>query len=200
MASEQTRRGALGLLLAGGAALVGGPVLALDTAQARQLIDRLVAEIQAIIDSGRSEAQMYRDFEGIFAKYADVPTIARFTLGPDARSASAAEMQAFTNAFASYLARKYGKRFREFIGGSIRVNSANAIRNGFAVETTTLLRGSSPFEVVFLVSDRSGRDVFYDMLVEGVSLLKSEAVEVRAMLDRNRGSIAGLVQDLNRAG
>lgn len=200
MPSEHTRRGVLGVLMAGGIALAAGPALALNTAEARQLIDRLVAEIQGIIDSGRSETQMYRDFEGIFAKYADVPTIARFTLGPDARSASASEMQAYTNAFASYIARKYGKRFREFIGGRIEVKSANAIRNGFAVKTTTLLRGKSPFEVEFLVSDRSGRDVFYDMLIEGVSLLKSEAVEVRAMLDRNRGSIAGLIADLNRAG
>lgn len=200
MASELTRRQTMAGLA--GAALVAAalPAHALDTARAEQIINQVVSEIQAIINSGRSEAQMYADFERVFEKYADVDTIARFTLGPDARAASASEMRAYTDAFAGYMARKYGKRFREFIGGQIEVRSAREIRGGFAVETTTNLRGRAPFEVVYLVSNRSGRDAFYDMVVEGVSLLKSEAVEIRAMLDRNRGSIPGLVQDLNRAG
>ena len=59
---------------------------------------------------------MFGEFEKIFDKYADVDIIARATLGADARRASAAQLRAFSDAFGSYLARKYGRRFREFIG------------------------------------------------------------------------------------
>ncbi|WP_093420324.1 MlaC/ttg2D family ABC transporter substrate-binding protein [Tranquillimonas alkanivorans] len=196
-----TRRGVLaGLGAVAALGLTGRPALALNTQEAAGLISSLVAQINAVINSGRSESQMIDEFERIFLRYADVPTIARTALGPAARSASAGELQAYTNAFTGYIARKYGKRFREFIGGEIAVKSARAVKSFYEVRSTVNLRNEAPFEVVFLVSDRSGRDLFFDMYIEGVSLLKSEAVEIRAMLDRNRGDVGALAADLRRAG
>jgi len=50
------------------------------------------------------------------------------------------------------------------------------------------------------VSDRSGQDLFFDMVIEGISLRLSERTEIGAMLDRRRGDIDGLIQDLRSAG
>ena len=176
------------------------PAFALDTAQARRLIDQVVADITRVINSGRSASAMYADFERLFLRYADVPTIARSTLGPDARSASPQQLAAFTDAFAGYMARKYGARFREFIGGQIVVRDARPVKSFFEVQATAELRGQAPFAVTFLVSDRSGQDKFFDLLIEGISLLKTERTEVGAMLDRRRGDIDALVRDLRTAG
>lgn len=201
MLSKLTRRSALSGLMAGAAGLaLSGPAAALNTDQARQLIDRLVGEINRVINSGKPESAMYSDFERIFANYADVPIIARSALGVAARSASAAQMNAFTAAFRGYLSRKYGKRFREFIGGKLEVESARAVKSFYEVKTTAYLRGEAPFEVVFLVSDKSGRDLFFNMYIEGVNMLATERTEIGAMLDARRGNIDLLIQDLKRAG
>jgi len=124
--------------------------------QARGLVDLLVRDVNAVIASGKAEAAMLRDFETIFSRYADVPTIARYTLGNEARRATPAQMQQFTAAFRTYIARKYGRRFREFIGGQIEVRDARNVPNGVEVETMAILRGQTPFRVDFQVSDRSG--------------------------------------------
>ena len=189
-------------LLMGAAALALLPssAFALNEAQATRLIDSAVADINRVINSGRSEGAMFKDFERIFYKYADVPTIARSALGPPARGASKSELDGFTAAFTGYLARKYGKRFREFIGGKIEVKGARAIKSFQEVKAVAVLRGQSPFDVSFMVSDRSGSDKFFDLLIEGISLLKSEKAEIGAMLDRRRGNIGALIQDLQRAG
>ena len=71
-----------------------------------------IGEVNSVINSGKSETAMYGDFERIFAKYADVSAIARSALGPAARTASAAQMSAFTKAYQGYISRKYGRRFR----------------------------------------------------------------------------------------
>ena len=199
MNSEVSRR----LVLLGTTALIAAPAtraLALSEAEARRLIDAAVSEINKVINSGRSASSMYRSFEGIFTKYADVPTIARSALGPPARSASRTQMSNFTKAFAGYMARKYGKRFREFAGGTVEVTGARAVKNFQEVRAVAKLRGRSPFAVSFMVSDRSGRDKFFDLLIEGISLLKSERAEVGAMLDKRRGNIDALIGDLQRAG
>ena len=196
MLNELNRRH---FLFGAAATAFAGPALALTEAQARGMVDTLVADINKVIASGKSEQAIIRDFERIFGRYADVPTMARYTLGADARRVSRSELRAFTDAFAGYIARKYGKRFREFIGGEIKVRDARAVKNFFEVRSTVALRGQSPFNVSFMVSDRSGRDKFFDIVIEGISLLKTERVEIGSMLDRRRGNIDALVQDLRSA-
>jgi phospholipid transport system substrate-binding protein len=197
MESDMTRRG---FLLAGAAlaALMALPRVshALDTGAARSLVDSVVAEINRVINSGRSESAMYGEFRQIFTRYADVPTIARSTLGPEARQASRQQLAAFTEAFSIYMARKYGARFREFIGGEIVVRNAQPVNNFVEVNGQAVLRGQAPFAVTFLVSDRSGSVKFFDLLIEGISLLKTERTEIGAMLDARRGNIDQLTADL----
>lgn len=188
-------------LLAGGAVyagllLAGAPVSAFTLDQARNLIDRAIGEVNATINSGKSEAAMLKDFEGIFARYADVPTIARSALGPAARSASAAQMATFTEAFRVYIARKYGRRFREFIGGTIEVTGAQPLKSYFEVLTIAKLRGKAPFDMRWHVSDRSGRQLFFNIIIEGVNMLAAERTEIGSMLDRRRGDINALSADL----
>jgi len=62
------------------------------------------------------------------------------------------------------------------------------------------MRGEAPFDVRFLVSDRSGSDLFFDMVMEGISMRLSERTEIGSMLDRRQGSIDGLIADLRTAG
>jgi len=176
------------------------PALALNDSSAKALVDRVVADINRVISSGASVNRMIQDFEGIFSRYADVNIIARSTLGADSRRASAAQMRAFTEAFKGYIARKYGKRFRQFVGGQIQVEDVRRVKSWHEVISTAYLRGEPPFEVRFLVSDRSGQDLFFDMVIEGVSLRLSERTEIGAMLDARRGDIDALIRDLRNAG
>ena len=180
--------------------MVAGPAFALDKATATQLVDRLAAEINRAINSGGSEAKLIRAFENIFVQYADVNIIARSALGPAARSASSSELSAFTSAFRGYIARKYGKRFKEFIGSEIVVKGTKNRGKFFEVEASVRLKGTTPFEVSFRVSDRSGENLFFDIIIEGISLLASERVEIGALLDARNGNIARLTRDLVNLG
>lgn len=194
--NKTTRRTFLGTL----AAFAAAPAFALTSREAEALVGGLVGDINKAIGSGQSEAAMIGDFTRIFGRYGDVPAIARSALGPTARSLSSGELRSYTEAFQGYMGRKYGKRFREFVGGRIEVNGARQAGRFYEVSTTAFLRGESPFEVTFIVSDRSGQDRFVNMLIEGVNLLATERVEITALLDRNRGNVSGLINDLKRAG
>jgi len=191
-----------GLLASAGAVWAGsvGRAFSLNSAQARSLIDAMVVDIYRIIESGKSANAMYGDFEKFFNKYGDVPIIARQVLGVDARSASPAQLAAFTKAFSGYLSRKYGRRFREFIGGRIEVDSARAVKSFFEVKTTAYLQGQAPFNVTFLVSDKSGRDKFFNMYIEGINVTLTEKSEIGAMLDRRGGNLDKMIADLKQAG
>ena len=174
--------------------------LALTTDQARQLVDRLVGEVNRVISSGASESRMLRDFEGIFDKYANTQIIARRVLGADSRTISRTQMNTFVDAFGGYLARKYGRRFREFIGGEIVVDRARPIKSWHEVDTTVHLRGEAPFSVIFLVKDAGGQNLFFDMEIEGISLTRVEREEIGALLDARGRDIDRLSRDLRNLG
>ncbi len=194
-----SRRG-FAVALAGAAAMaLPLPAAALNVAEARSLIDSAVADVNRIINSGKPETAMYADFERLFVKYADVPVIARSALGPAARQASSAQMQAFTKAFQGYLSRKYGRRFREFIGGQIEVVDAKPLKSYFEVISVAKLKGEAPFDLRWHVSDKSGRNLFFNIIIEGVNMLASERTEIGAMLDKRRGDIDALIADLKAA-
>jgi phospholipid transport system substrate-binding protein len=199
MANDMTlTRRRFGVGLISGVALTALPrqALALTAEAAKALVDKTVADINGIINSGKSESAMLGDFEKLFARYADVNTIARSALGPAARQASAAQLSGFTKAFQGYISRKYGRRFREFIGGRIEVNEARAVKSYFEVVTTAYLSGESPFEVRFHVSDKAGKSLFFNIIIEGVNMLASERTEVGALLDQRGGDLDKLIADM----
>lgn len=192
-------------VLASGGALVAAtvapaPLFALNEGEAQRLVEALVNDINKIIASGKSENAMIRDFERVFVRYADVAIMARYTLGVDARTASASQLRAYTKAFQGYIARKYGKRFREFIGGRLEYKSSRKIKAGYEINNVAYLKGQSPFEVTFLVSDKSGKDLFYNMFIEGVNMLLTERTEIQALLDQRGGNLDQLTRDLPKLG
>lgn len=197
-----SRRNVLALM-AGAAALAllpTRPAHALSPAVAQSMIQQAIDQVFQVINSGRGTAQMYRDFEAILERYADVDIIARTVLGPVARQASPKQFAAYRNAFRGYLGRKYGKRFREFIGSKVEVTGARPLKSFVAVSSVARLNGRAPMEVEWHVSDKSGQPRFFNLIIEGVNMIASERAEVAAMLARRNGDIVALTADLQKAG
>jgi phospholipid transport system substrate-binding protein len=191
-------------LLAGGMAGVMALSTRIAHAQtpdaAASLVTRVMADVMGVINSGRSETAMFREFERIFRDYADVPIIAQSVVGPPWRSASAADRSAFITAFQGYMARKYGRQFRDFIGGEIVITGARQVRSFIEVVSTARVPGTAPYEVRWLVSDGSGRTRFFNIVIEGVNLMVTERSEIGAMPDARGGDLGRLAADLRSMG
>lgn len=191
-----SRRSAMTL---GGASLVALaplPSFALSASQAEMLVTSAVSEINGVISSGASVGSMVNSFKTIFDRYADTSYLAAYALGNDGRSASDAQKRAFGDAFGLYLANKYGRRFNEFAGGELQIQGTRSVNSYMEVRTLAVLRNQSPFQVDFHVSDRPGRPVFFNLIIEGINMLLSERAEIGAMLDARGGDIDALIRDL----
>lgn len=172
----------------------------LTTGEAETLVDSVVKDINKVIASGQSVSRMVRDFGRIFDRYADVAWIAGSALGADARRMSSGQRNAYVAAFRDYIANKYGRRFKEFEGGVITVQSTAAEKNYFRVKTTAKLPGRDAFALDFLVSNRTGKNLFFDMVIEGISLRLSEKSEIGAILDKRGGDLDQFIADLKALG
>ncbi len=186
-----------GVAAMAGLALLPRPVAADALSKAQALVTTISADLTRLVNSGRSEAQLYGDFEGILSRYGDMPAVAAATLGPAWRGASNGQKQAYVAAFQSYLARKYGRQFREYKNASIDVTGArDAGKAGVLVQTTVVRPGQSNIAVDWQISDRSGSPRAVNLIIEGVSMLANERAEIGAMLDAQGGSIDRLTAEL----
>jgi len=182
------------------AALFIEPAFATSKGKAIELVERLVNEISLMINSVETEMELTSTFERIVAKYADMNVISRSTLGPRARGATESELKTFKKAFQGYFARKYSKQFQGFSGSQIILKDTKDRGKFFEVGASIVVDGSSNIDVKFRVSDRSGEPRFFDIILEGISLLSSERVEIGALLDKRQGDIGLLSKDIEELG
>ncbi|MCY3995768.1 MAG: ABC transporter substrate-binding protein [Rhodobacter sp.] len=180
----------------GAAAIVVAPPAAAEPEAAKVLIERVVGEINAALGSNRSRDTKVGEVERILDTYSDLATISRSALGPPARSATSGQLVAFRNAFRGYLARKYTPRFEEFFGSSVSVVAARPWKSHFQVQAVARINDGQAIDVIFMVSTRSGDPLIFDILFSGISVLKTEALEVRGLLERARGDLERLTANL----
>ena len=171
-------------------------VNALNTDQADKLISSLVKDINTIINSQKPPTFMYLDFKSVLTKYADTKIMSQKVLGIDWRRATIRQRQDFQKAFEHYLSRKYGKRFREFLGGEIIVTKSRKVNSVFEVVSIVQLDGQAPFEVRWLVANKDCTPKMFNLFIEGINVSSSEKTEIGAMLDKRRGNIDELITHL----
>ncbi len=201
MANNPTRRSVIaqaGAVMA--VAIMPQTALALSDTEARALINAALGEVNAAIASGKQGPALYAAFDQIFVRYADVNVIAQSALGVAARRATPAQMKAYVTAFRGYMSRKYGRRFREFKGSRFEITGARPVKSFYEVKSIAYMPGEAPFEVLWHVSDKSGKKRFFNLIIEGVNMLATERTEIGAMLDRRKGDIDALIADLKAAG
>ncbi len=189
---------ATGLAAVLNASVFLGPARADASARAQDLVAALSQEMMALLRGGRSDAQLVADFERILSRYGDMQIVAASVLGPPWRGASSAQKQAFTTAFQGYLARKYGKQFRDYDDASVAIRRArDGGKSGVLVETAITRTGRQPFAVEWQVSERSGAPRVVNLIIEGVSLLTNERAEVGALLEASGGNVDRLISTMN---
>ena len=97
------------------------------------------------------------------------------------------------------MARKYGARFREFIGGQIVVSGARQVKNFFEVSASRQPARTGAVRRHVPRLGPLGQDKFLRSPDRGDQPASTERTEVGAMLDRRGGNIDALIADLQRA-
>ena len=184
-----------------GVAAVAGRRGAAATDRAKRWWLDLASDLTQLINSGRSEAQIYTGFERLLSTYADMPAVAASVLGPPWRGASSAQQRAFIAAFQSYLSHKYGRQFRDYKNATIKVPGARD--GGQAGRSRQHHRGPTRAgkHRGRLADQRAQRQPkVVNLVIEGVSMLANERAEIGAMLDAQGGSVDGLSAQLRKYG
>ena len=175
---------------------------ALSEDEATAHVQITIDEISALVDSPGDSASKASRLLAIMERRAAMPQIARFAAGIAWRGMNDDQQTRFVAAFGTFISRIYAGRFQEYAGGGppgegFKIGRViDAGRKGMLVKTSIIRTGAAPVVVEWLVTDRPGRIVITDFVIEGISMLITEREEIGSMLEARGGDVEKLIADL----
>lgn len=202
------RRGFLGLtglpvLLVAALGLTPMQSHALSDSEASDYVRTTIDEVLALVESAGDSVSKATRLRSIMEQRAAMDQIARFAAGTAWKDMNPDQQARFTGAFGKYLSVIYAARFQEYAGapGSAdpyeMAGVIDAGRKGLVVKTLIRRPGEAPVNVDWLVTDRPGRVVIADIVIEGVSMLVTQREEIGGMLEARSGDLEKLIADLD---
>lgn len=182
-----------------GGLVVGGPPPAAaqpDPGAAASFIQTTGQDLVAAINDTQADIAARRQrVAAVLRRAVDVEGVGRSVLGRWWRQASPAEQQEYMKLFDETLIRNLSARFGEYQGVRFSLGRAQRRAEDDVLVNTVIERpNSAPFSLDWRVSEINGQPRVVDVIAEGVSLRVTQRNEYAAVIQRNNGSVAALLQ------
>lgn len=189
------------LLLAGFAGLASIPARAqqMDITRATAFVDRAGQDLVNAINDQRLNMTQRRDKVGSILRSAiDIEGTGRFILGRYVRQASPAELQDYLKLFDEIIIRNLSARFGEYRGVKFSLGRSQQRTEEDALVSTLIERPSNPsFTLDWRVAEINGQPKVVDVIAEGTSLRLTTRSEYAAVIQRNNGRVASLLDAMH---
>ena len=184
-------------LLAGFAGLTSTSARAqqMDITRATAFVYRAGQDLVNAINDPRLNQTQRRDrVASILRNAIDIEGTGRFILGRYVRQASPAELQDYQKLFDEIIIRNLSARFGEYRGVKFSLGRSQQRTEEDALVSTLIERPNNPsFTLDWRVADINGQPKVVDVIAEGTSLRLTTRSEYAAVIQRNSGRVASLL-------
>lgn len=196
--TAMTRRSLLlaTIALPAAAALLTPPATAaVDPQRAASFINAAGNEMVTAVNDPRLDLPTRRArVAAILRRVVDVEGTGRFILGRYARQATPAEMQEYMRLFDEMIIRNLSARFGQYRGVRFAMGrSQQRMEDDVLVSTVIEPPNMAAFGMDWRVADVGGQPKVVDVIAEGTSMRLTQRSEYAAVIQRNGGRIAPLL-------
>ena len=185
------------LLLTGFAGLASFPARAqsMDISRATAFVNKAGQDLVTAINDPRLNLTQRRDkVASILRTAIDIEGTGRFILGRYVRQASPAELQDYLKLFDEIIIRNLSARVGEYRGVKFSLGRSQQRTEEDALVSTLIERPNSPaFTLDWRVAEINGQPRVVDVIAEGTSLRLTTRSEYAAVIQRNNGRVASLL-------
>jgi len=150
--------------------------------------------VNAINDPRLNQTQRRDKVASILRTAIDIEGTGRFILGRYVRQASPAELQDYLKLFDEIIIRNLSARFGEYRGVKFSLGRSQQRTEEDALVSTLIERPNNPtFTLDWRVAEINGQPRVVDVIAEGTSLRLTTRSEYSAVIQRNNGRVASLL-------
>lgn len=151
--------------------------------------------IQNVLSANISDDEKLKIFHARFQKDLDTATIGKHVSGIYWKKASKTEQNEFLDAFFDFATKSWADKFNLYTGQQIDFKGVQTAKSGqfFVISS---VQGNPPAEVLWRLKKQGNTYKITDIVIEGVSMVKSYRNEYTAFLHKNGGKLSTLTQEL----
>ena len=130
----------------------------------------------------------------------DIKGIGFYSLGAYRKDLSADQLKRYHEVFSEYFLKSFSSRLAEYSNPEIEVNSKKKINENYTIVSSTLLSTDNRPEVKIewrIYTKNPDNLLIRDLIIEGLSLARTQKEEFSSIIDSNDGDIEALFKNLS---
>jgi len=169
------------------------------SANPSQFIQSIVDEAsKALITNKTKEARMH-ELKSIAIKSVDIKGIGFYTLGSHRKKLSDAQKKEYNDLFRNYFLKSFTSRLSNYTDPKINVISQEKLNEKYTIVSSVLVATEKTPEVKIqwrVYTKNSDRPLIRDLIIEGLSLARTQKEEFNSVIQSNDGDINALFLNL----
>jgi phospholipid transport system substrate-binding protein len=165
----------------------------------KQFIAEIISEAKEILNSSNSKKIKEEQLSEIAFKTVDIKGLAYYTLGGKRKEISSEELKKYEKLFKGYFLKSFTSRLTDYSDPKIDVLSVEVINEKYTIVKTLLIATDKKPEVKIdwrVYTKNPDKPLIRDLIVEGLSLARTQKEEFASILSANNDNINVLFEKL----
>ena len=165
----------------------------------QQFISEIIDEAKVILSSGLSQETKAEKLSEIALKTVDIKGLASYTIGKKRKELSPEELEKYEELFEKYFLKSFTSRLTDYSDPKINVLSSDVKNEKYTIVKTMLVKTDKKPEVKIdwrVYTKNPDNPLIRDLIVEGLSLARTQKEEFSSILSANNNDINALFKKL----
>ena len=165
----------------------------------KQFISEVVIEAKTILNQNDSKESKSEKLGELALKVADIEGIAYYTLGNYRKSLKPEEKKEYLILFEKYFLKSFASRLTDHSNPKIDVLGVEVLNSKYTIVRSVLLATTERPEVKIdwrVYTKNSDNPLIRDVIIEGLSLARTQKEEFASIIETNNGELSGLFDKL----
>ena len=167
---------------------------------AETLVETMAEEAFSSLAGEMEKSEREKRFKEIMHRYIAFKGVAKWVLGRTWRKASKEQQDRYLELFERLMITTYAHRFENNSGEKLKISKTEIVNKLDALVFSKLSRpdAAKPLNVDWRIRANEGNYKIVDILVEGISLAKTQRAEFASVIRKNGGDINALLDELQQ--
>ena len=164
-----------------------------------KFISEIVDEAKLILNSNETQEMKAKKLTDIALETVDIKGLAYYTLGKKRKTITPEELKKYEVLFEDYFLKSFTSRLTDYSDPKISVLSAETVNEKYTIVKTLLLKTDKKPEVKIdwrVYTKDPNNPLIRDLIVEGLSLARTQKEEFSSILSSNDDDINALFKSL----
>ena len=163
-------------------------------------VQSTVNRASQILSENISKEEKMNKLEIIAKETVDITGVGFYSLGSKRKELDGSQKKKYSKLFEGYFLKSFSSRLAEYTNPEIEVNSKKILNENYTIVNSVLLGTSERPEVKIdwrIYTKDSNNPLIRDLIIEGLSLARTQKEEFASILNSNDGDINALFKTLD---